>query len=500
MPSPHERVSPEAVRHETETHFQTIVKSNPNSGGFRAVVFPAACALVALSLGACVPESDLTAAIEGGAVYGEGGKGSLPAPGNWWKNFNDPGLEDLLEELRKDSPGLKAALARYDQSRAALGLAKSDLFPTVFGDASARRLRDTGNSRFVLPQLTYNQFRSALNLDYEVDLWGRVRASIDAARAEMEATSADLDAAQLSLEAELARNYYQWRFANEELGVLNRSLELRQENVDLVDARVQGGETNQLDLDRARAELEATRAQKLQVERARAELEHAIAVLVGDAPGTFEFPSSAKRSGSGNAAVIPAGVPSELLARRPDIAAAEARLAAAAARLKVTKKSYLPTVTLTGAGGLQGLDTAKFFDPVSLFGDIGPNVRVPIFQGGRIEGDIGQADARAVEALANYEEVVLGAFRDVEDALSGIRFLDREITAHRKAADSADSAAQLSRKRYEGGLVSYLEVVDAERTALNEKRELVRARSTRHLASVQLVQALGGGWEKRPTE
>ncbi len=473
---------------------------HPKSGGRAAAVVAAtATGLFALFfLGACLPDSDLTAVIEGGAAYGEGAarEGSLPDPGNWWKHFDDDGLEDLLEHLRRESPGLKAALARYDRSRAALGLAEADFFPGFFGDGHAKRLRDTGNSRFVLPQLTYSQYRAALNLNYEIDLWGRVRKTVDAARAEMEASSADLDAAQLSLEAELARNYYQWRFANEEIRVLDRTLELRQENLDLVDARVRGGETNQLDLDRARAELEATRAQRLQVERARAELEHAIAVLVGEAPATFEFPASMKRPGVGKAAVIPSGLPSELLARRPDLAAAESRLAAAAARLGATKRSYLPSVTLTGVGGLQGVNTAEFFDPLSLFGEIGPQVNVPLFQGGRIVSDVERADADAREALATYEETVLAAFQDVEDALSGIRFLDREIVAHEKAAEAANSAATLSRKRYEGGLVSYLEVVDAERTALNEERELVRAKSARHLASVQLIQSLGGGWDK----
>ncbi|MCB1229050.1 MAG: efflux transporter outer membrane subunit [Verrucomicrobiae bacterium] len=472
---------------------------NPIPGGRRAVVLVAFVSLLGtLLMSGCLPESDLAAMVESGAAYGESGgaKGSLPDPGDWWKNFDDAGLETLLKDLRSENPGLKAALARFDQSRAAFGVAESDFFPAFYGDGHAKRLRDTGNSRFVLPQLTYSQYRAALNLNWELDLWGRVRKSVDAARAEMEASAADLDAAQLSLEAELARNYYQWRFTNEELRVLDRTVDLRQENVDLVDARVRGGETNQLDLDRARTELEATRAQKLQVERARAELEHAIAVLVGEAPATFEFPGAAKHSGVGKVAVVPAGVPSDLLSRRPDVAAAESRLAAAASRLGATKRSYLPTVTLTGLGGLQGVDTAKFFDPVSLFGEIGPQVQVPLFQGGRIVGDVERADAEAREALASYEEVVLGAFQDVEDALSGIRFLDREIAAHDKAAEAAKSAAALSRKRYEGGLVSYLEVVDAERTALNEERELIRARSTRHLASVQLIQALGGGWAK----
>lgn len=476
------------------------MNSTTKTGGDGAAATPRVAVLIALggllTMASCVPESDLTAAIGGGAAYGEGRKGDLaglPEPGNWWKAFDDGGLDALLERLRRENPGLKASQARYDQARAALGLARADQFPRIFGDGSAMRMRDSAGGIFVPPDLTYDDYRAALNLSYEIDLWGRVRQSVDAARAEMEASAADLAGAQVSLEAELARTWYQWRFVGEEARVLGRTIELREENLKLVEARVRGGETNELDRERARAELETTRAQLFQVERARAELVHALAVLAGEAPATFQPPKS---QGVGKAAVIPAGVPSDLLARRPDIASAERRLAAAGSRVGAAKASYLPKVTLTGVGGSSTLDSSQFFDFDSLFGQIGPQVQVPIFQGGKLVDEVKKADAEAREALASYEEVVLVAFREVEDALSGIRFLDREIAAHQKALDAARTAAILSRRRYEGGLVSYLEVVDAERTALSEERELTRARSARHLASVQLIRALGGGWQR----
>ncbi|MEM6279835.1 MAG: efflux transporter outer membrane subunit, partial [Verrucomicrobiota bacterium] len=346
-------------------------------------------------------------------------------------------------------------------------------------------------SIFVPTDRTYNEFRAALNLEYEIDLWGRVRQSVESARAEFEAAEADWAATRLSLRAELARTYYNLRFIDAEIHVLRKSLEVRDENRRLVDARVRGGETTDLDLARAETELEATRAQLLSLERTRATYFNALAFLVGEVPASFELP----KGGIVAPPVIPSGLPSELLTRRPDIAAADARMRATTAQIGVVRASYLPRINLIGVGGLTSLEIEDFLNPSSFFGEIGPSVELPIYNAGRSGLDEDRAFANSDEAIGVYRETALGAFRDVEDALSGIRFLDLEIYAHRRAAASAERAERLSQKRYDGGLVSYLEVVDAQRTSLGEERELVQAKAARLLATVQLIEALGGGWE-----
>ena len=480
----------------------SILPLGSSSRRLRAVVRSGA--IVFLAGGAlwfftgCVPDANVESALEIGSEFGEAnGPGAVAPPetGDWWSVFRDPSLEQLLEQLRAQNPTGKAALARYDEARAALGLARVDQFPEVTGQASAIRFRDSAGGVFVPPDLTYNEYRAALNLQYEIDLWGRVRSSVAAARSDLEAAGADLAATRLSLEAELARIWFQWRYVKEEQRILARTIEVRERNRRLVEARVRGGEVNELDLERARTELEVARAQAIGLEREEAELRHALAALVGQVPSQFTIPGSGGR-GVGRAPTIPAGVPSELLERRPDIAAAEQRLSAAASRVDVIQASFLPKVTLTGIGGVSTLRSSEFFDADSLFGTIGPDVEIPIYEGGRLVNEGRRANAVARETLADYEEIVLTAFREVEDALSGIRFLDREITAHQRAVEAAEKAAEISRRRYQGGLVSYLEVVDAERTALDEELALARARSARQLASVQLIRSLGGGWKK----
>jgi len=454
-------------------------------------------ALLSLNLSSCLttdPDAATPPTVDGGESYRSGAKKSaIPAAGDWWKRFNDGELNRLISRAEAGSPSLQIALARYDRARGALGLAQADRFPSITGDALWQRKRDTASGIFVPDTLTYSQYRAALNLDYEIDLWGRVRHSVAAAEADFAASTAELAGASLSLKAELARTWFQYRASAEEIALIKETLQLREENLKLVSARLEGGEANRLDLARAETELESTRALLLQLQRESRATEHALAFLVGSSPSNFKAPDT---GGSFRTSSIPAGVPSELVSRRPDIAAAEARVKAAAERLGVVKASYLPRIILGGTGGLSSLDLAKLFDAKSLFGEIGPSVQIPIFQGGRSKSDRLRIEASAREALASYREVVLDAFREVETALSDTAYLDREISAHRRAASAAEKAASLSRERYTGGLSSYLEVIDAERTALEEQRELTRSRASRQFAAVQLIQALGGGWSK----
>lgn len=452
------------------------------------------CVLFTSSCLTPTPDGALTPQIDTATPYKENPKAApaIPPAGDWWTRFGDADLNRLMRQFEAGNPSLRAALARYDQARGALGLARADRFPSITGDVLWERRQDTASGIFVPDTLTYSQYRAALNLDYEIDLWGRVRHSVAAAEAEFEASTADLAGAELSLKAELARTWSQWRSSHNSIRIVEEALELRGQNRNLVERRVDGGEANQLELARADTELESASALLLELEREAVGIEHALAFLVGSSPSEFK---AAEPSGTPKEVSIPTGMPSDLLARRPDIAAAESRLRAAGENLGVVKASYLPRITLGATGGLSSLDLAKLFDADSLFGAIGPNVAIPIFQGGRAKSDRLRVEAGAREALADYEETVLDAFREVETAVSDIRFLDRENAAHQRAAEAAEKAASLSRERYKGGLISQLEVIDAERTALEEKRELTRSRANRRLAAISLIQALGGGWE-----
>jgi len=438
------------------------------------------------------PENLADASVDPGDAYRHGtGRPVMAPPGRWWKSFDDPGLDRLMRRLEEDNPTLAAALARYDRARAELGLSEADRFPAVSGELIWKQERTTSSDTFVPADVEFPRYRAALNLSYEVDLWGRVRQTVNAARAEAQAALADRDAERLSLQAELARTYFQLRHLDAEIDGVERSVDLRRENRDLVDARVEGGETTDLDLARAETELESTRAQLEQLRRSRASLFNALAALSGATPANFDPPDG----GITAPPELPAGLPSLLLTRRPDVAAAERRMHAAAARIGAVRASYLPRVDLAGIAGQSSLDLDILFDSGSFFREIGPEVTVPLYQGGQLGSDLDRAYAESDEAVAQYREVVLGAFREVEDALADLRFLESEIRAHRRASEAAERAARLSRRRYRAGLVSYLEVVDADRTALEERRELIQALSARFAATVALVQALGGGWE-----
>ncbi len=453
-----------------------------------------AIAILAMAMSGCVVDpselGDSSVPVTGEYRARDGKRSLLPA-GDWWKCFDDLYLNKLLARLDSENPSIAVALARYDRARAELGLARADRFPSISGDLIWKRKRDSSSGVFVPTEVNYSEYRSALNLQWEIDLWGRVRQSINAAGADLKAAEADLAAARLSLQSELVRNYFQLRYIDGELGLLRRSVGLREENLRLVNARIQGGETTDLDLARAEAEVESVRAQVLQLQRGRSEFFNALAALVGKTPAAF----SLEKGGVRNVPNIPAGVPSQLLERRPDIYAAEQRIQAAAARLGVVKASYLPRVTLGAAGGLSSLDLGDLLDPSSLFGEVGPEIVVPLYQAGRSGIDSDRVKAEGAEVVGLYRETALKAFREVEDALAGIRFLDREIEAHRRASSAAGRASELSQKRYDGGLVSFFEVVDSQRTELEEDRELIQARSARQLATVQLIQALGGGWD-----
>ncbi|MDB4725619.1 efflux transporter outer membrane subunit, partial [Akkermansiaceae bacterium] len=410
--------------------------------------------------------------------------------GKWWSSFSDSKLSSLLSQAEKANPEAQAALARLDQSRAILGLSRADRIPTLTGEALISRQRDTQRDVFELPGEPYTRYRAALNLNYEIDFWGRVRRTINRQKALTQAVAADYITAQLSTKAEVARDYLALRHLDEEIQLLANTVKLREENEGLVKVRVDVGATTPIDSSRARSLTETARAELFRLKQRRTELENAIAVLTGANPSSFRIgQASPPRTPS-----IPAGVPADLLRRRPDVAATERRLASAAEEVGITLASYLPRVSLTASSGFAALSASELFDSRSRLWNFGPEVSFSTLTFGRKKNDVERARATYREGLAKHRQSVLSAFRDVENALSGITNLDRALAAQRKSADASEEAARLIQLRYDTGIVSFFEVIAAQRESLTEQRALSQTRAARQQATVQLIQALGGGW------
>jgi multidrug efflux system outer membrane protein len=418
-------------------------------------------------------------------------RGNPPPRGQWWKVFKDSELNRLLKKLNEASPNSAAALARLDQARAELGIAKAGRWPTIRGSGDARQQMESANSGFQIREESYESYELDLNLDYEVDLWGRVRRQVEAARAREEAAQASYADAMLALRAELARHYFSLRSLDEEIDLLQRAVALREEGTGLVRARAEAGQISDDDLARAEAELEATRADLTALERDRAELENAIAALIGEMPSSFVLEPEAKLR---NPPSIPSGLPSQLLTRRADVAEKERLLAAACADVGVAITDFLPRITLTGTGGLASLRASDLFNPSSRLWDIGPEIEIPIFRAGLASSRKAQANSAFEEARANYRQAVLNAFRDTENGINANRSLSRETDHRCRATGAAARASELAQARYEAGLISYLEVLDALRTHLANQRLETQIRGDHLQAAVALVQALGGNW------
>lgn len=414
-----------------------------------------------------------------------------PPEGSWWGIFGDSELNRYIRMAESDSPTARAALARYDLARGALGLESADAWPAVTADAFGRRQRDSGNSNFSAG--TYNDYRAALNVSWEVDLWGRVRRKIGAAVAETEAAGYEYRGAMLSLRGEVARAYLSLRFADAEIALLEKTETLRAEARHLMKARFDAGASSRIDHERSITEHESVKSEISQLRAERGRHENALAVLVGRNASGFRV---AARSGRPAVPAPPGAVPSDLLRRRPDIAAAERRLAASSERIGLAIASYLPKLTLTGEGGFRSLSSSDLFNSGSKLWSLGPELEIPLFQGGRAFADKDRAEAAYRESLELYRDTLLKAVQETEDSMLDARQLRSASDSRWRGADSANTAASLVRKRYEGGAIDYFEVVESERTALAEQREALAIERARALAATRLVQALGGGWKR----
>ena len=417
---------------------------------------------------------------------------TVPEPdGSWWKLFGDAELTRLMKHAEGGNPTTGAALARYDQARATIGIVRSDGLPVVTGEGYGVGQGDSANSNFSAG--TYNDYRAALNLSWEIDFWGRIRRQVNAATADNEAAGYDLQAALLSLRGEVARAYLSLRFADLEIDLLEETAKVRAEAQRLMKARSEAGRSSSLDYHRAVTEYESVAAELQQLRAQRGKFENSLAALTGQSASGFQLKADGRWP---RVPAVPSAVPSELLRRRPDLAAAERRLAAASERIGFVVASYLPRVSLTGYGGVQSLRTSDLFDPSSTIWRLGPEVAFPVYQGGRLGGEKVRAEAVYREALEGYREVLIGAVQETEDSLLDSRLLAKASASRKRGAASATLAAELTLKRYIGGITDYFEVVDAGRTALVEKRAALDIDLARALAATRLIQSLGGGWKK----
>ena len=412
--------------------------------------------------------------------------------GQWWKIFGDKTLDALMIKAEKQNPSLQAAAARIEQARAISRVSRSEWVPDVRPSASYRRSQESRESPMAFIQGPVNMWRIPFDLSYELDLWGRVRRGFEAARADAQAAVAAQKSALLSLQSDIAQTYIMIRALEEEIALLEKTVQLRQEAYDLVLARVRAGATNSLAEAQAETELVTTKAEIFGLKRRRAEFEHALAILVGEFPANFKI---AKGSFHGLKPVrVPPGLPSELLERRPDVAQAERQMAARSAQIGVAKAAFFPVVRLTGNVGFESGDIANLLMWDSRTWSWGPSISFPIFQYGRNQANLERARAAYEEAVANYRAQILVAFREVEDALSSLRYLHEQEQLQIQARAASRRAAEIARNRYNLGQTSYLEVVDAERTALLADRALLQIQGAHKLASVQLIKALGGSW------
>ncbi len=411
--------------------------------------------------------------------------------GEWWKVFGDPVLNDLEEQVAENNQEIKAAVARVTQARALAGVSEADFLPRIDLNPSASRSRTAADFSETGEGITANAFRVPFDLSYELDIWGRVRRSFEASTAEVRSSASDYHTVMLTLQAETARNYFILRALDAEIELLQKTVELRRENLALLQSRFRNGQISQLDVDRAETELATTEAEAVGLQKQRSELENALAVLAGKTASEFSLPPASIEF---RMPEISPGLPSVLLERRPDVASAERRMAAANARIGVATTAFFPAISLTGSAGYASTETSSLFKWDSRTWGLGPAVSLPIFEAGRNTANLNRAKAAYEETAADYRQQVLTAFQEVEDALSGVRILAEQQAIQDRAVKAAQRAAEISKKRYEAGYVSYLEVVDSERTALQTERAATRILRQRLETSVLLIKALGGGW------
>jgi len=419
---------------------------------------------------------------------------SLPR-GQWWEIFGDPDLHALEERVAAANQNLKIAEARLRAARALVRFNRAALFPTISTSVGASSIRDSANRPFVPQGLntgSSGDILFSLDMSYEIDLWGRIRRTVAAARQEAQATAADLETARLSLQAELAMDYFELRAADAQKQLLDETVKAFEAALQLTINRFQGGAAPKSDVAQAQTQLDTTRAQATDVTVQRAQLEHAIATLIGEPPATF---SLSPRPLDTRPPDVPVGLPSQLLERRPDIAAAERRVAEANEQIGIAKAGYFPALMLNASVGFEGSSFGNALNASSLLWAVGASITQTIFDGGRRRATSDVARASYDATVAAYRETTLTAFQQVEDNLAALRILEQESQQQRRAVESAQESLRLFTNRYRGGVENYLQVITAQTLTLSNQRTEIDILRRRMDASVLLVKAVGGGWD-----
>jgi NodT family efflux transporter outer membrane factor (OMF) lipoprotein len=437
------------------------------------------------------------------AAYKESGDWKTAQPvdnenrGDWWTLFQDPQLDALETKVGDANQDLKAAFARLQQARAATRIARADLFPTLSVGSAATRSRTSVNSPTYVPgrNPTYNNFDLEADLSYEIDVWGRVRNAVASAKATQQASAADLVTLNLSIHAELAVDYFALRAEDAEQVLLDQTVADYAQSLQLTQNLYNGGGAAIADVAQAQAQLETARTQAADIRLQRAQSEHAIAVLLGENPSAFHTELNPLPTELTPPPVDP-GLPSSLLERRPDVAAAERRVASANAQIGVARAAYFPVFSLAAAAGFDSTNTSSWLNAPSRLWSVGPSGLLTVFDAGRHRAQTAQAKAVYDEQVADYRGTVLIAYQEVEDNLAALRQLQQESVSEAAAVTATAKALQQAQYRYKAGLVTYLEVATTENTSLQAQLSNVTIQQRRMSASVLLVKALGGGWQR----
>jgi len=416
--------------------------------------------------------------------------------GSWWTIFQDPQLNALEEQVNVSNQNLKAAEAQFRQARATLRYYRADYFPTVTAGLSATRERISSHRpppNSIFNGITYNDFVLPFDVSYQADVWGRVRKNVESYREQAQASAADLATVNLSMHADLAVDYFQARSLDAEEQLLNSTVKEYQQALELTESRFQGGIASEVEVEQAKTILQTTQAEAIDVGVARAQYEHAVAILVGKPPAEFSLPPLPLTAPPPH---IPIGLPSQLLERRPDIAAAERLVASANAQMGVAKSAYYPVISLGASGGFESSAITTLINGSSGLWSIGLSAVGTVFDVGRRRAFTDEARAAYDSQVANYRQVVLNGFQQVEDNLAAVRILENEAKVQDEAVVAAQHSLDLSITRYKGGVTSYLEVITAQNAALTDEVTAVNILGRRMANTVLLIQALGGGWDR----
>jgi NodT family efflux transporter outer membrane factor (OMF) lipoprotein len=416
----------------------------------------------------------------------------------WWEAYGDPKLNELEDQIEPSNYSLKIAEANFRQARAAIRFNKAAEAPTIGTSPSISSVRSSANQPYFPSSLVNNgsgEFTLPVDLSYEIDLWGRVRRTVTASRELAQASAADLATVKLSLHAELAIDYFEVRSADAQEKLLTDTVKAYSQALDLTKDRFEGGAAPKSDVTQAQTQLDQARVLASDIRVQRAQYEHALAILIGRPPDQFDLPATPLNLQPPTLPTVPVSLPAQLLERRPDVAAAERRMAAANEQIGIAKAAYYPTLDLAALAGLEGTSLLNWFNWPSRFWAVGPGLSETIFDGGRRKATSETALAGYDGSVATYRQTTLGAFQEVEDNLVALRVLSTESAQQHSATDSAEQSLHLFESRYAGGVDTYLQVVTSQTTALANERNDIEIMRRRLEANVLLVKALGGGWD-----